>query len=386
MIVTAVRGEVSNVTPATTWAITAPQSFAANELAVLTVAYDNGGAAGVDPFVSITDALGNTWTSVVSAINNAGVNLGTVNRIFTCAQNVANIVASTIITISFGAISVTSKAAELTGLSSSFAGTSVIAFGGTATNTGNSNAASVVSASLIVGQCLVGSIASEQLAVLTGDSDTTNGTWTAIQQISANTGSASTSQVVGTQAKVITGTGTQTYNNTCSGTPRWASCLAYFQENPLVASIPVSLDVMYFTSPQVFNGGTPTPSLVNYMVLDRIMETSTVTGTDPVVLLGAVLGYLPFSKVRDTNLCTFCIVAVDTSDTPTGEWEICIGQYSTTGPTLTRLQVRASSNNDQMVLFSAGTKRVFLVNDSVEIRLKPIYGVTLALANKAPVP
>jgi len=91
------------------------------------------------------------------------------------------------------------------------------------------------------------------------------------------------------------------------------------------------------------------------VLADRVKETTTVTGTGPATLLGAATGFQSFAVVGNTNT-TYYTIAGQTGS----EWEVGIGTYSTTGPTLTRTTVLASSNSGSAVNFSAGTKDVFV--------------------------
>ena len=88
---------------------------------------------------------------------------------------------------------------------------------------------------------------------------------------------------------------------------------------------------------------------------DRVRETTTVVGTGAATLLGAVTGYQSFSVVGNGNTCYYCI-----ADQSGSNWEVGLGTYSTTGPTLTRTTVLSSSNGGAAVNFSAGTKDVFI--------------------------
>lgn len=91
---------------------------------------------------------------------------------------------------------------------------------------------------------------------------------------------------------------------------------------------------------------------------DRVLETSTTTGTGNFTLAGAITGYRAFSAVCSTSdTVYYSIVAVDGSGIPTGEWETGLGTYSASN-TLTRTTVLESSNAGAAVNFSAGTKRV----------------------------
>jgi hypothetical protein len=91
------------------------------------------------------------------------------------------------------------------------------------------------------------------------------------------------------------------------------------------------------------------------VLADRVKETTTVTGTGPATLLGAATGFQSFAVVGNTNT-TYYTIAGQTGS----EWEVGIGTYSTTGPTLTRTTILASSNSGSAVSFSAGTKDVFI--------------------------
>jgi hypothetical protein len=91
------------------------------------------------------------------------------------------------------------------------------------------------------------------------------------------------------------------------------------------------------------------------VLADRVQETTTTTGTGSVTLGGAVLGYQSFAVVGNGNT-TFYTIA----DQGGANWEVGIGTYSTTGPTLARTTVLASSNSGSLVNFTAGTKTVFV--------------------------
>ncbi len=89
-------------------------------------------------------------------------------------------------------------------------------------------------------------------------------------------------------------------------------------------------------------------------LVDRVQETTAVTGTGSVTLLGAVTGFQAFSAVGNGNSTYYTIVG-------TTEWEVGLGTYSTTGPTLTRDTVYSNSlGTTAKVSFSAGTKNIFV--------------------------
>jgi hypothetical protein len=90
------------------------------------------------------------------------------------------------------------------------------------------------------------------------------------------------------------------------------------------------------------------------IVKDRVKESTTTTGTADFTLGGASSGFQTFAVIGNTNTTYYAAV-----DQTTGAWEVGIGTYSTTGPTLTRDTVLESSNSGSKVVFASGTKEVF---------------------------
>jgi len=92
------------------------------------------------------------------------------------------------------------------------------------------------------------------------------------------------------------------------------------------------------------------------ILADRVRETSTTTGTGALTLAGAVVGYQTFSSaIGNTNTTYYAI-----SNPGVAEFEVGIGTYATSGNTLTRTTILKSSNSNNAVNFSAGTKDVFV--------------------------
>jgi len=90
------------------------------------------------------------------------------------------------------------------------------------------------------------------------------------------------------------------------------------------------------------------------VLADRVKETTTTAGTGTVTLLGASTGYQSFAAIGNGNTTYYTIAGQGTS-----EWEVGIGTYTSSGTTLSRDTVLASSNSGSLVNFSAGTKDVF---------------------------
>lgn len=91
------------------------------------------------------------------------------------------------------------------------------------------------------------------------------------------------------------------------------------------------------------------------VLADRVRETTTTTGTGTITLAGAVTGFQTFAAVGNGNTTYYTIAGQGTS-----EWEVGIGTYTSSGTTLSRDTVLASSNSGSLVNFSAGTKDVFV--------------------------
>ena len=90
---------------------------------------------------------------------------------------------------------------------------------------------------------------------------------------------------------------------------------------------------------------------------DRVQQTGTANTTVSFTLSGSVTGYQSFAVIGNGN--TTYYAAFD----QTGNWEVGVGTYSTTGPTLTRTTILASSNTGSAVTFS-GTVNIFVTYPS----------------------
>lgn len=91
-----------------------------------------------------------------------------------------------------------------------------------------------------------------------------------------------------------------------------------------------------------------------FIVADRVMETTTSTGTGTITLGGAVSGYQTFGTGIGNGNSTYYTIAGGS------QWEVGIGTYTSSGTTLSRDTVLASSTGGSKIDFSAGTKNVFV--------------------------
>jgi hypothetical protein len=93
------------------------------------------------------------------------------------------------------------------------------------------------------------------------------------------------------------------------------------------------------------------------VLADRVLETTTSTGSGTITLAGAEPGYQSFAVVGNANQ-TYYTIAGDT------QWEVGIGTYTSSGTTLSRDTVLSSSASGTKVTFSAGSKKVFVTYPS----------------------
>jgi hypothetical protein len=90
---------------------------------------------------------------------------------------------------------------------------------------------------------------------------------------------------------------------------------------------------------------------------DRVQQTGTANTTVSFTLTGAVQGFQSFAVIGNGN--TTYYAAFD----PAGNWEVGVGTYATSGPTLTRTTILSSSNSGTAVTFS-GPVNVFVTYPS----------------------
>ncbi len=115
---------------------------------------------------------------------------------------------------------------------------------------------------------------------------------------------------------------------------------------------------------------------------DRVLETSTTTGTGTYTLVGAVTGYQAASAVCANNDTAYYYAEdVDTNGVPLGGWETGLGTWAT-GGTLARTTVHTSSNADAAVSWAAGTRRISLALTATALaQYATLSGMTAATAS-----
>ena len=109
-----------------------------------------------------------------------------------------------------------------------------------------------------------------------------------------------------------------------------------------------------------------------FVLNDRVKQTSTTTGTGTFSLTGTETGFETFvAGIGTTNSTFYCI-----SHDGTSEFEVGIGTVTDASPdTLSRDTIISSSNSDNAVNFTTGTKTVFCTYPA---KRAPSAGMTAA--------
>lgn len=91
-----------------------------------------------------------------------------------------------------------------------------------------------------------------------------------------------------------------------------------------------------------------------FVLANRVLETTTTTGTGAVTLDGTSTGFQSFADGIGNGNATFYTITNDI------DFEVGTGTFFSSGPTLTRDEVFESSNSNNKVDWSAGEKQVFV--------------------------
>ena len=90
------------------------------------------------------------------------------------------------------------------------------------------------------------------------------------------------------------------------------------------------------------------------VIKDRVKETTTTTGTGTYTLAGAVSGFETFTANLSNSDTTY-YVCTDNTD-----FEVGLGTFTSSGTTLAGTTILASSNSNNAVNWSSGTRSIFM--------------------------
>lgn len=214
------RGTGGNATASTTINISPASNCTAGSGIILAIAYDNAGGGGADNFSSITFP-NSVWNGSVASpqLNDPGAaNAGTVLRIYG-TNNLVQLNTTDTITITFAA-NVTAKAWTLTEITSDVSGATInLGLTGISTAQGNGTTQTLLRAGYLNGNMVFGVLGQEGNGTRTGDSDTTNGSWSTAQ--STGFGTTTGGQEIITQFKVVNADGNQQWDPTATPLGDW---------------------------------------------------------------------------------------------------------------------------------------------------------------------
>jgi len=104
-------------------------------------------------------------------------------------------------------------------------------------------------------------------------------------------------------------------------------------------------------------------NLSDKKIVDRVKETSTSSGTGDYSLNGAAVGFITFSSVCQNN----DVFDYAVNEIGGAKWETGLGRYNSATNTVTRLEIQASSNNNQAVNWTTEFKVIFISLNATSI-------------------
>jgi len=190
-------------------------TLAVGSIGVLCIALDNAGTSGstlISP-ASWTDAKGNVWTRRTNRLYDNGAASAGIEMVFYTAPITVALLTTDAGTITWSpAASPVAKVWTWYEVIPSANAEVAYSTGGDIAGATAANA-QVTTASVLVGDAVIAGYFSENVAAVTGDSDSTNGTWTAQQ--TATVGTTTSGVRIATQQKVqTTAASTQSYDVT----------------------------------------------------------------------------------------------------------------------------------------------------------------------------
>lgn len=197
---------------------------------VALVAADNNGTNGDPSLTGVQDSQSNTWTQR-AFINNdpsttaAGATLG----IYTTEVTVA--LSSGTVTANFSP-NTSSKGMEVYRVQPSAGSCVTFVAADTTGTTGSSTSTAAATVSVTNGDTIFGAGATESRGGGTGDSDTTNGSWSTLISRSGDTGAAATSMNQQSQYKTVNATGNQSWAAGNGASNDWAASYLILRPGP----------------------------------------------------------------------------------------------------------------------------------------------------------
>jgi hypothetical protein len=198
---------------ATAISVTLTQAAPVGSWVVFVIAQDNGGGGGASTVMTPTDSEGNTWTQRRLQNYNPVTtpDTGITQAFFTSQITAAMSIGDTITAHSAGGDAIAAAAWVVTpGVGN------LVEFASAGGDPGsNTQTPTTTTGTLAAGELVVAALCAETSNAITSENDTSNGSWSTAQQVQGNTSGTNIANVrLSSQAKVVTGSGTQTYNPT----------------------------------------------------------------------------------------------------------------------------------------------------------------------------
>lgn len=222
-------GSATSTTSSSTLVVTPTVSFSANDGVLVCIAADNSTAQGGLPFSSVTDSQSNTYT-LVRSVKQQGASQNNLacGAIYFCvvqnALSVSDSITVNLLNNTTAKAAVTFKIGAAANKKPSQISDNVFS------PTGDASSSSRSTTTMTSGDALVFLLAIENNGVVTGDSDTTRGSWSSAYVANADSGTALTSMQAFSQYKIVTGNGTQTWDTTFPSSSSFATAYATFRE------------------------------------------------------------------------------------------------------------------------------------------------------------
>lgn len=304
------RGIWTHNTLALTATCSPASNFVAGSTAAIAIAADNNAAGGTpNNITNVTDSLGNTWSVAPNSavvFDPGAAAAGVQGSIWVTEMNAGVILTSTVITITFGTTT-QAKSGTLTQVTPAAGKIARCSSGGAKAAGATATAAtSGATGTINIGQGLLVAIYIEAgtTQTCTGDSDTTNGTWSALQY--AEIGSTTSGSCCASQAKVqTTANSTQTYDCTLGISSDYHASWAIFSEVDAAINVTptAALATMVAAGPTVTFGAldkTPTAALAT-MVAANPTVTFGALNVTPTAAVLTLVGADPTAEITGGN-------------------------------------------------------------------------------------
>jgi hypothetical protein len=304
-------GNANSTTSSATLSISLTASAAVNDTIIVSISARPAGTSGAISISSVEDSQSNVY-SLVRAIRSQGIgNTGaSVAQYFAVVTKAMT--TSDTITVNFSP-NTPEKAAivhkvvagtnnVLTYVSNSGAGSAGLVTSISQTRTGYLN-----------GDLAIGALAIRNSGAVTGDSDTTSGSWATILTEVADTGTSSTSAQIAAQTKLVTANSSQTWNVTFGSTFA-AYFLARYTERPIVFGTAVA------TLGGLTAAGTKESSIAaeGAAPLGALQAQAEATVVDDTIIAAADLGGLTAAATADVTVSATGTGQGSTAGTATG--------------------------------------------------------------------